>query len=142
MLRNTFFAKPKLNDEIETIDLHTDDFESSSDQPTSLELPVDLVETPGQLILRAPISGGGIDDIDITLNPDQITLTKRPYNHPPDKEIHWHHQECYWGQLTRVIDLPQTVDPETTRASLADGILTIIMPLYKSSKTKIIRINP
>ena len=140
MLHNTFFARPDTNDLSleETID--SSDFESTS--PTTLELPVDLIQTPGQLILRAPISGGGIEDIDITLNPDQITITKRPYAGPQDKEIHEYYQECFWGHLTRTIDLPEPVDPDTTKATLADGVLTIVMPLYKNSKTKVIRINP
>ena len=141
MLRNTFFAKPEPIAEIDIMTDTSDLDDPATETTNELELPIDLVQTPGQLILRAPISGGGIDDIDITLNPDQITITKRPYTPSSDKALHHHYQECYWGQLTRSIDLPQSVDPDTTRASLSDGILTIVMPLYKDSKTKIIRIS-
>lgn len=138
MLHNTFFVKPESEEDGE--------IEISSNEPANhsseaLELPVDLIETPGHLIARFPIAGGGIHDINISLNADRLTLKKFSSVTEPDDIVKHHLEECYWGELERNIELPKPVDPDHTRASLQDGILVVTMPIASRNRSKIIHIE-
>jgi len=135
MLRNTFFAA---TNEPEEADL---EIEGSVDEPEIMELPIDLIQTPGHLIVRCPIAGAGLHDIEISLNTDQLTIHKHGEVTTPEKITRWHNQECFWGELTRVIDLPKPVDPDHTRASLSDGVLVITMPIVSTNSSRVIPIK-
>ncbi|OGB73634.1 hypothetical protein A3K24_02210 [candidate division Kazan bacterium RIFCSPHIGHO2_01_FULL_44_14] len=144
MLRNTFFAQNQSagsktitfrdGEEVEAEDLATDSVDAS-------ELPVDLLRTGNKLIARSPIAGAGIHDISVTITPNQLTINKNSWQGRSEEKEHFYLQECHWGNLSRTVDLPKPIDPDRTRASLNNGILTIIMPLASTSHTKIIQIQ-
>jgi len=144
MLRNTFFAQSQSaesktitfrdNDKTEVEDLTMESVDIS-------ELPIDLLRTGNKLIARSPIAGGGIHDISVSITPNQLTINKNSWQDAPEEKEHFYIQECHWGNLSRTIDLPKPIDPDRTRASLNNGILTIIMPLASASHTKIIQIR-
>lgn len=138
MLRNTILISP----DPETVEEPS--FQSSYISEASeetLELPIDLIQTTGHLVLRCPIVGAGIHDVEISLNTDTLTITKRADLEDPEKIVHWFNQECMWGDLSRTIELPKSVDPDHTRASLHNGVLTITMPIASKLNTRIIRIK-
>lgn len=135
MLRNTFFIKP-IEESEEPVDLVTPEEEADT-----LELPVDLIQTTGHLIVRCPIAGAGIHDVEISLNSDRLTIHKRNELPQTEKIVREHLSECYWGDLERTIDLPKPVDPDHTRASLHNGILVITMPIATRENTRSIQIK-
>lgn len=135
MLRNTFVIKPIAESE-EEIELVT-----AEDGSEALELPVDLIQTSGHLIVRCPIAGAGIHDVDISLNADRLTIHKKGTVETPEKVVREHLAECYWGELIRTIDLPKPVDPDHTRATLNNGILVITMPIASRENTRSIQIK-
>lgn len=144
MLRNTFFAKNQTadsrtitfrdNEETEAVDLSAETADIS-------ELPIDLLRVGHKLIARAPIAGAGMHDINVTIAANQLTIHKNSWRDNPEQKEHYYIQECHWGSLSRTVDLPKAVDPDRTRASLHNGILTVVMPLVSSSHTKIIQVR-
>lgn len=144
MLRNTFFAKnqPARGQTITFRDVDdTDTGNLPVEAETANELPLDLVRSGNKLIARAPIAGGGIHDISVTATTNQLTIHKNSWRDVTDTKEHFYVQECHWGNLSRTIDLPKPIDPDRTRASLNDGVLTIVMPLASTSHTKIIQVK-
>ena len=139
MLRNTFFTQSEPTDEMEVTILPETQVVSESEE--TLELPIDLIQTAGHLIVRCPIAGAGIHDIDISLNSDQLTITKTSDIEDPAKILRWHHQECFWGELTRTVDLPKSVDADHTRATLENGILVITMPITSKANIRNFKIQ-
>lgn len=132
MLRDTFFTKsdPKTPDQ------------SPSTDSTELELPVDILRVGDKLVARAPIVGVDINRVSVSLGQNQLTIHKAAV--PPtniDEPDRAYAEECYWGELSRSIDLPVSVNPDATRASLHEGILTVIMPILNPRHSKIIRIK-
>ncbi|MFH0905388.1 MAG: Hsp20/alpha crystallin family protein [bacterium] len=111
------------------------------DAEAALELPLDLIRAGNQLIVRAPIVGAGIHDITITVSGNQLTIHKNSTTEEAEREEYPYVQECHWGALSRTISLPKPVDPNRTRASLHDGILTVVMPIVAKSHTQVIRIE-
>jgi HSP20 family protein len=141
MLRNTFFTQTDSDENIAVDTVEIADYKDSPAETESLELPLDLIQTAGHLIVRCPIAGAGIHDIDISLNSDTLTIHKRSDIEDPKKIIRWHYQECFWGELTRTIDLPKPVDADHTRASLENGILVITMPIVSRANTRTIKVQ-
>ncbi len=132
MLRDTFFTRsdPKTTDQ------------SSPADATELELPVDILRVGDKLIVRTPIVGVDINRVSVSLGQNQLTIHKAAV--PPtdiDEPDRAYTEECYWGELSRSIDLPVSVNPDATRASLHEGILTIVMPILNPRQSKIIRIK-
>lgn len=112
-----------------------------TDNEGAIELPIDLIRTGNKLILKAPIVGAGINDINVTINTDQIIINKSGIHEPIDTNEQAYAQECHWGALSRTIDLPKNIDPDRTKASLHEGVLTIVMPIAVKSHIKTIKIQ-
>ncbi len=137
MSRNIFIADTSLDIDEEILE---DSYDSDLGEE-ELELPMDLIQTPGFLIAKVPIAGAGINDIDISLNTDKLTIKKRVTFDATEKVVRMHLEECYWGELGRTVELPKPVDPDHTKATLDDGILTIRMPLAGRLNTRVIKIK-
>ncbi|MDD5606050.1 MAG: Hsp20/alpha crystallin family protein [Patescibacteria group bacterium] len=138
MLKNIFFAK-----NLEA-DANRITFGETTDEvldKVGAELPIDLVRTGNKIIVRTPIVGANADDISITIENNTLTITKNSFREESDEEEYFYLQECHWGPLSRVIELPKEVDPERIRATLDDGILTVILPLANKAYTKVINVR-
>lgn len=109
---------------------------ASSSQPQDLEgnLVVDVYKTKNAIVVESTIAGAKPQDIDLFF--DQDTLTVRGTRHR-DQEIHesdFYYRECYFGNFSRSIVIPEAVDAQNISASLENGILTVTLPLLKSEK--------
>lgn len=131
MLRDTFVTKinstdPTLEDEL-------------ADE--ALELPVDLIRSGDNLIIRAPMVGVDISAVSVTISDNQLTIRKSASPDLLDEVDRSYLQECHWGELVRAIDLPLAVNPDRTRATLHDGVLTVVMPIVNQHESKLIRVK-
>lgn len=104
------------------------------------QLPVDVLQTPSELIIRAFVAGVRGDGLDISLSRDMITISgarSEPSGGDPDDDDYFT-RELYWGAFTRTVLLPQEIDIESASATTKDGLLTLILPkLDKAKQTKL-----
>ncbi|MFA5967320.1 MAG: Hsp20/alpha crystallin family protein [Patescibacteria group bacterium] len=119
--------------------LEDDDINTFSESE-EVELPVDIARQGDYLIIRAPLVGAKNEDISITVNNDILFIHKNNYT-PEEKLDNYYVRECHWGPLAREIQLPVSVDPTGAKASLADGILKIVLPIMGHRQTRIIKIR-
>jgi HSP20 family protein len=112
----------------------------SADGKTVGQIAVDIYEVDNYYIIRAPIAGVRLSDLDIEV--DERTLTIRGMRRlsddiPTDK---YYLQECYWGEFKRTVTLPSIIDPRKVKATFSkDSVLKILVP--KEEKVKIVRIS-
>ena len=120
---------------------HTNDTAPSEDSvPQSGQISVDVYEQDNYMIIRAPIAGVKLADLDIEVDGKVITVRGRRVLADDVDADNYFVQECFWGEFSRSITLPTLVDPKKVRATFSkDSILKIIIP--KEEKVKIIRIN-
>lgn len=118
-----------------------DETESETITEPEVELPIDLFRSGDKIVVKAPIVGAGIHDVSVTINDNQLTIHKNSLREEPSAKEHHYIQECHWGTLSRTIDLPKEVDSSRTRATLNDGILTVVMPIASNRHTKIIQVK-
>lgn len=104
------------------------------------KLAVDIYDQDDYTIIRAPIAGVRLSDIDIEVNENVLTIRgsrRLPETVPADQ---FYVQECFWGGFSRNVTLPNVVDPRKVRATFSkDCILKILIP--KEEKVKIVKIS-
>ena len=105
-----------------------------------MELPVDIARHGDHQIIWAPMVGAKNEDISITVNNDILFIHKNNY-FPEGTVDNYYVRECHFGPIAREVQLPMTVDPTEAKASLADGVLKIILPIISNRQTRIIKIR-
>ncbi|MFH1346645.1 MAG: Hsp20/alpha crystallin family protein [Spirochaetota bacterium] len=105
------------------------------------ELAIDVYSTPASLVIESAIAGVKPEDIDVSINPESITIRGKRERIDKIKTENYIHQECYWGRFSRTIILPQEIDPDKSHASIKNGVLKIILPKANKEKTKKIKIK-
>ncbi|OGB75028.1 hypothetical protein A2810_03310 [candidate division Kazan bacterium RIFCSPHIGHO2_01_FULL_49_10] len=119
----------------------TDPEDELIETPDELELPIDVARRGQNLIIMAPIVGADASDISVTVNQDILFIHKGA-TPPPSRMDTYYTKECHWGPIAREVHLPLSVDADNIQAALKDGILTITLPIIKStSRTKVIKIR-
>lgn len=104
------------------------------------QVALDIFEYDNYYILKAPIAGVRLSDIDIEVNDNVITIrgTRKQSDEIPQDQYYL--QECFWGPFERSVTLPCSVDARRVKATFnKDCVLKILVP--KEEKIKIIRIN-
>lgn len=104
------------------------------------KIAVDIYEQDDYYIIRAPIAGVRLSDLDIEVNDNVLTIRgnrRMPENVPANQ---YYLQECFWGPFSRSVTLPTQIDPRKVRATFnKDCILKILVP--KEEKIKIVKIS-
>jgi HSP20 family protein len=92
--------------------------------------------TESELIVRAEVPGMKLEDFDISVSGDVLTLQGiRPTG--DDLSGGWfHRRERESGGFSRAIRLPAEVDDSEAEASYIAGVLTVSLPLKQAAKPR------
>ncbi|MDD5751889.1 MAG: Hsp20/alpha crystallin family protein [Candidatus Peribacteraceae bacterium] len=104
------------------------------------QIAVDIYEQDNYYIIRAPLAGVKLSDLDIEVDDKVLTIRGKramPESIPANQ---YYLQECFWGEFARSITLPCIVDPKKVKATFnKDSILKILVP--KEERVKVVRIS-
>jgi len=114
---------------------------TTTDEATEGQLSLDVYETTTELIIIAPIAGVRMNDINLTVTEDILTIEGERHLGLTIPEDDYLIQECFWGKFSRSIVLPSSVDTTKIAASFKDGVLKIALPRTERTKTKLIKIK-
>ena len=113
-----------------------DDFPTS--KGSEGQLPVDVHQTAGDIVIRAFVAGVRPDELGISISRDMVEIEGSRMEREQVAGPDYFTRELFWGSFSRTIMLPQEVDVEASSASAKDGLLTIILPkLDKARQTKL-----
>ncbi len=106
------------------------------------QLAVDVYQTKDDIIIKSTIAGVKPEDIDIAINNDMITLRgKREKDHEVTDDDYYY-RECYWGGFSRSIILPCEVKVDKIKASMKNGILSVVLPKATTvSKVTVVKVK-
>lgn len=112
------------------------------DDDYSGQLAVDVYQTKEDLVIKSTIAGVRPEDIDININNDMVTIRgKREKDHEVTDEDYYY-RECYWGGFSRSIILPCEVKVDRIKASMKNGVLTVVLPkAAKVSKVTVVKVK-
>lgn len=104
------------------------------------QVAVDIYELDNYYIIRAPIAGVKLSDLDIEVADNQLTIRGNRTQGEQIPGDQFYIQECFWGPFSRTVTLPFVIDPKKIRATFnRECILKILVP--KEERVKIVRIN-
>jgi HSP20 family protein len=104
------------------------------------QVAVDIYEQDNYIIIKAPIAGVRLCDLDIEVSDNVVTIRGMRRQTDPIQDDQYYLQECFWGEFSRSVTLPVTVDPKKIRATFnKECILKILVP--KEERVKIVRIS-
>jgi HSP20 family protein len=100
---------------------------------------VDLYETPDALVLKADLPGVPASAVELTIEGQILTLRgELPTSGGPSS---LRPAERPRGSFSRRIDLGCEVDTDLTRADLRDGVLEVVLPKTRESRSRTIPIR-
>ncbi len=118
----------------------------SSDDKTPIkkevgQLSVDIYHTQNEIIILAPIAGVKENDIEISLTDDVLVIKgDRPKKEEIAKE-NYYTKECFWGNFSRAIVLPNEADTKSISANFENNVLEIRIAKSNEKQTKVIKIK-
>jgi len=105
------------------------------------ELAIDVYETETDVVIQAAIAGIKAESLDVSIEDDLVTIDGLRRNPEHDEKKTYYHQECFWGQFSREIILPEEVDSSKADATMKDGVFTLRIPKRDQEKLKKIQVK-
>lgn len=105
------------------------------------QLAVDIYQTDTEFVITAPIAGVSKEAVTITVSDDVLTIhgTRVPPEEIEPQAYLTH--ECFWGNFSRSIVLPETVDTTKIQATFKNSVLSLRIPKIERIRTRIITIR-
>jgi HSP20 family protein len=117
-------------------------FDGNVGQQHMAQFRVDVSEDESAYTIRAEIPGVKKDDINISIDADQVAISAEVKN---EKEVKDGERvlrsERYFGKVYRAFQLGQTVDENAAAAKYADGVLELTLPKKAATSAKRITIQ-
>ncbi len=120
----------------------TSEFERMFDDPWTLRWPalqiekdmwapkVDVLEKDNRLITRVDLPGVKQEDVSVEVADGQLTISGERKSETENKNNgNVYRAECEYGSFYRTVPLPQGVKPEDVKATFANGVLEVSVPL-------------
>lgn len=105
------------------------------------QLSVDVYQTKTEIIVLAPIAGVQSEDIKITITDDVLSIQGKRKFQPSISPQDYFTQECFWGNFSRSIVLPQPIDINRVKSRFEKSILEIKLPKINPIRTRVIQIK-
>jgi len=103
--------------------------------------PVDIVDTEDTLSLKADLPDVKIEDIDIRMENNTLTLRGTRKFEKDDKVKGWHRIERSYGDFVRSFQVPSTVDTDKIAADYKNGVLTVTLPKKEAAKPRQVKVE-
>lgn len=91
--------------------------------------------------VTAEIPGVSKDDLDINVTGDTLTLSGVRSQDGLPEGARYHRQERRFGEFSRSIQLPYTVDVNKVKAVFKNGVLSVDLPRVEAEKPKKITVK-
>ena len=116
--------------------------EGTHNQSAPAQFRVEVTEGEQAYTVRAEIPGVKKEDINISIDADQVAISAEVKNEKDVKDgERVLRSERYYGKLYRAFALGQPVDENTASARYTDGILELTLPKKAAAQAKRIEIQ-
>jgi HSP20 family protein len=102
---------------------------------------VDILETENELVLRADLPDVKLEDIDIRVENQTLSLKGERRFEKEESVKGYHRIERSYGSFVRTFTLPPTVDPDHVSAEYKNGVLTVTLPKKEAAKPRQVKVE-
>ncbi|MFP5228477.1 MAG: Hsp20/alpha crystallin family protein [Acidobacteriota bacterium] len=103
--------------------------------------PVDIYEDEHKIALKLEVPGMKESDLDIQLENNVLTVKGERKFEKEEKEENFHRIERRYGSFYRSFTIPNTVNPDSVKASYDAGVLRIELQKRAEAKPKQIKVQ-
>ena len=103
--------------------------------------PVDIYEDEHKIVLKLEVPGMKESDLDIQLENNVLTVKGERKFEKEEKEENFHRIERRYGSFYRSFTVPNTLNPESVKASYDAGVLRIELEKRAEAKPKQIKVE-
>lgn len=97
---------------------------------------IDVFEEENDVVVKAEIPGLERENIELSLEGDTLTIKGEKKKEERLEDEDYFYCECYYGTLSRKIDLPAEVQTDKVKATLKNGVLEVRLPKTETAKKK------
>lgn len=117
-------------------------YQGENAQRGTLRMKLDVADSNGAYVVTAELPGVKKEDIQVTIDGAQVTLTAeaRREREAAEGERVLHTERSY-GKLARTLTLPQEIDQDKADAKFRDGLLELSLPKKADSARKQIQVH-
>jgi HSP20 family protein len=90
---------------------------------------IDLFERDNRLVTRVDLPGMKRQDVTVEMRDGHLVLSGERKREVEEKKDNVYRTEREYGSFYRLVPLPDGVKPEDVKATFADGVLEVSMPL-------------
>ncbi len=106
------------------------------------QLSCDVYQDKSNIVIKSTMAGVDAKKLEILVSNDLLTVRGIRENDSKISQENYYCREIYWGPFSRSIILPQEIDQKKVKATLKNGVLTIILPKkYKTASIKVKQID-
>jgi len=109
--------------------------------PALANLPVDILEQEGKLLVKAAVPGVAPENLDISIENDVLSIRGESRQENETKDAKVYRREVSYGSFARSIRLPQGLDLNAVDAEFNNGFVTITIPRQPEEKPKAMKVN-
>jgi HSP20 family protein len=104
-------------------------------------VPVDVVETDDEIVVRADLPGMKPEDIDVSIVGNRLRLKGESQVEEEGERGNTYFRERRYGRFQRYIDLPSSVDADAASAEFKNGVLKVALPKTAAMEQKKIEVK-
>ena len=102
---------------------------------------VDIIETENELVLKADLPEVKLEDIDIRVENETLTLKGERRFEKEEKAKGYHRIERNYGSFVRSFTVPSTVESDRVSAEYKNGVLTVTLPKKEAAKPRQVKVE-
>ncbi|HXJ40186.1 MAG TPA: Hsp20/alpha crystallin family protein [Bryobacteraceae bacterium] len=102
---------------------------------------VDVIETENALTLKADLPDVKIEDIDVRVENNTLTISGQRKFEKDENLKGYHRIERSYGEFTRSFAIPNAFDTEAVTADYTNGVLTIGLPKKEAAKPRQVKVE-
>ena len=103
---------------------------------------IDVSETDEGVVIRAEVPGIAARDLEITVTGNILNISGKKEEKEEVDQEDFYRCERRFGSFRRVIDLPESIDPERVTADVDNGIVTIRVAKKPGLRSRRVEVKP
>lgn len=102
---------------------------------------IDVFEKDGRLVTRVDLPGMKREDVKVEASDGQLAISGERKTEAEEKDKDFYRCEREYGSFYRAVPLPEGVKLDDVKATFADGVLEVSVPMPKAAEAPVKKIE-